>query len=713
MAGVRGCVLVKVCLPTCTIGIGDCRGSTNTRYVQAKSMIDCRGAQELASGSFAFCGNKLTTTSGITNSCNHDKPPLPRAAYRPYPTGRYFPAHSGGVGQKPVDAWCVLTEAHKLRRGSRASSADRLGGGRRRRRVRDGGVPAPRVRDRDKRAQHSTNADDTSRRVGGRPLCTGMSHLDDSDAELRRSPTPTPARPTPVSRMDPFFQELMLRSRSPRKKRQLSPCPSERDSSPTRNIRACSGDRPRYGARFLSKVVKSTRTDDRAIPVRDEHTVQRFQVANMAQLAKTATPSQESLSASDSQKQFNNGLYQDILASEVLGDAVYSMINSQQPQTPKKGTQPSNFVTPTKTRIYSYSSSTTTPTEADYSAPVISQTRVPSITSATRITPLKPAPSVTSSSPTPSRIPHRPNPQTTAIINSKMLQQPRAILRSPYKVLDAPELQDDFYLNLVDWSATNILAVGLGACVYLWNAQSSVVTKLCDLVRPNAAPDSAGNDTVTGVGWNPRGNYLAVGTSKGVVEVWDVEAKRRLHELTGNTSRVGSIAWRGDVLTTGSRDRSITLRDIRCPQSETKLSVHKQEVCGLKWNYDETLLASGGNDNKLLIWDRKMLRKPVLTYSEHTAAVKAIAWSPHKNGLLASGGGTADQYIRFWNVTSPATDSLEQKMTNSQVCNIAWSKSDDEIVSTHGFSQNQVIVWTVGGTRYDMASLLSFTLFLL
>ncbi|KAJ3338092.1 substrate-specific activator of APC-dependent proteolysis [Entophlyctis luteolus] len=260
-----------------------------------------------------------------------------------------------------------------------------------------------------------------------------------------------------------------------------------------------------------------------------------------------------------------------------------------------------------------------------------------------------------------------------------MLQQPRAILRSPYKVLDAPELQDDFYLNLVDWSATNILAVGLGACVYLWNAQSSVVTKLCDLVRPNAAPDSTGNDTVTGVGWNPRGNYLAVGTSKGVVEVWDVEAKRRLHELTGNTSRVGSIAWRGDVLTTGSRDRSITLRDIRCPQSETKLSVHKQEVCGLKWNYDETLLASGGNDNKLLIWDRKMLRKPVLTYSEHTAAVKAIAWSPHKNGLLASGGGTADQYIRFWNVTSPATDSLEQKMTNSQVCNIAWSKSDDEI----------------------------------
>ena len=30
------------------------------------------------------------------------------------------------------------------------------------------------------------------------------------------------------------------------------------------------------------------------------------------------------------------------------------------------------------------------------------------------------------------------------------------------QVLDAPALQDDFYLNLVDWSAQNVLAVGLG-----------------------------------------------------------------------------------------------------------------------------------------------------------------------------------------------------------------------------------------------------------
>lgn len=43
------------------------------------------------------------------------------------------------------------------------------------------------------------------------------------------------------------------------------------------------------------------------------------------------------------------------------------------------------------------------------------------------------------------------------------------------QVLDAPALADDFYLNLVDWSAQNLLAVGLDSCVYLWSAHTSKV----------------------------------------------------------------------------------------------------------------------------------------------------------------------------------------------------------------------------------------------
>ena len=71
----------------------------------------------------------------------------------------------------------------------------------------------------------------------------------------------------------------------------------------------------------------------------------------------------------------------------------------------------------------------------------------------------------------------------------------------PVKVLDAPSLQDDYYLNLLDWGSQNFLSVGLSSCVYLWNAATAKVSKLCDLQDQN----------VTSVSWGLKNPHLAVG----------------------------------------------------------------------------------------------------------------------------------------------------------------------------------------------------------
>ena len=248
-------------------------------------------------------------------------------------------------------------------------------------------------------------------------------------------------------------------------------------------------------------------------------------------------------------------------------------------------------------------------------------------------------------------------------------------------MLDAPQLADDFYLNLVDWSANNVLAVGLGSCVYLWSACTSRVTTLCDLGQ---------TDQVCSVSWSQRGTYLAVGTNQGQVQIWDCQNGRRQTVLAGHATRVGTLAWNSNTLASGSRDRQILLRDLRDPTNPTCLQAHRSEVCGLKWSYDDRELASGGNDNQLFIWNMHSTQ-PRHRFSEHTAAVKAIAWSPHTHGLLASGGGTADKCIRFWNTaTNSALHSID---TGSQVCNLVWSRNVNELASTHGFSQNQIIVW--------------------
>ncbi|WPG98064.1 Hypothetical protein R9X50_00084900 [Acrodontium crateriforme] len=305
---------------------------------------------------------------------------------------------------------------------------------------------------------------------------------------------------------------------------------------------------------------------------------------------------------------------------------------------------------------------------------------------------------------------------------------PRAVSKVPYKVLDAPDLADDFYLNLVDWGSSDVLAVGLGPSVYLWDRESGKVNQLCTLE----------SDTVTSVNWIQRGSHLAIGTSKGLLHIYDTVAERRLRTMTGHSARISSLAWNAHILSTGSRDRTILHRDVRLPaQYLRRLTGHKQEVCGLKWNPDTEQLASGGNDNKIFVWDQmeeRWLHRWGEQEGGHKAAVKAIAWSPHQRGLLASGGGTADRCIKFWNTVSQAqtttnSNSLGASVTvdqanlglgfsgasplvesplspsqpnpylirshdtGSQVCNLLFSTLTSELVSTHGYSQHAINIW--------------------
>lgn len=259
----------------------------------------------------------------------------------------------------------------------------------------------------------------------------------------------------------------------------------------------------------------------------------------------------------------------------------------------------------------------------------------------------------------------------------------RKIAKGPFKVLDAPALQDDFYLNLLDWSASNLLAVGLNSCVYLWSAGSGKVFKVCDL---------GDQDLVTSVNWSRRGSHLAVGTNEGEVHIWDINKVKKVRTFEGHAGRVGTLAWGQNCLISGSRDQNILMRDVRQRSHYYDcLSAHKQEVCGLKWSTDDQLFASGGNDNKLFVWTPKS-RQPIFKFSQHKAAVKALAWSPHQHGLLASGGGTADRCIRFWNAHQGKL--VKTVDTGSQVCNLLFSKNVNELVSTHGYTKNQIHLWS-------------------
>ncbi|CAG8470464.1 8849_t:CDS:2 [Diversispora eburnea] len=186
------------------------------------------------------------------------------------------------------------------------------------------------------------------------------------------------------------------------------------------------------------------------------------------------------------------------------------------------------------------------------------------------------------------------------------------------------------------------------------------MTKLCDLGSLNS---------VTSVKWLSQGTQLAIGTAEGNVQIWDVQKFEKIRDMECHKARVGTIAWKDNLISTGSADRYIFHRDPRIPRDITR---------------DQ--LASGGNANELFIWEENKY-EPFHKLDGHKAAVRALSWSPHTRNLLVSGGGHLDRQIRFWN-------TLDARCLSSHnVCNLQWSPNANEIVSTHGWWKNDIVVW--------------------
>ena len=260
----------------------------------------------------------------------------------------------------------------------------------------------------------------------------------------------------------------------------------------------------------------------------------------------------------------------------------------------------------------------------------------------------------------------------------------RRVLSAPERVLDAPGLVDDYYLNLLDWSSGNQVAIGLERNVYVWSAESGTVSCLLE---------TAADTYVSSVKWSGDGAYVGVGLGSGEVQIWDVEEGTKLRSMFGHETRVGVQGWNKHILSTGARSGLVYNHDVRIADHKiAELVSHTAEVCGLEWRADGTQLATGGNDNLVTIWDARSLNAPKFQKTNHRAAVKALSWCPWQPNLLATGGGSYDRHIHFWNTTTGArTNSID---TGSQVTSLRWSTHYKEIVSSSGFPDNSLSIWS-------------------
>jgi len=280
---------------------------------------------------------------------------------------------------------------------------------------------------------------------------------------------------------------------------------------------------------------------------------------------------------------------------------------------------------------------------------------------------------------------------------NRHIQKPHRIVKCSH-MLKLPAVIDDYYLNVLDWSSANILACGLGVHYYLWNATNQEGTVL--------AP-SKNQKFLTALKWIDE-CHLAVGNADKEVQIWDMSTMKQLRKFESLNGRVTTLAVCKDLLVEGGSDNRVLLHDLRLKNHHVAtLRGHIKAVCGLAFSSDGWYVASGGTDNKSLIWDTRRspsssssqclcctggsVLDPMYVNEQHTAAVKALSWCGSSNSILATGGGSADRCIKLFNIkTGKLVDSIN---SGSQICSLLWAPKSKEIISAHGFSHNRLCTW--------------------
>jgi len=223
-------------------------------------------------------------------------------------------------------------------------------------------------------------------------------------------------------------------------------------------------------------------------------------------------------------------------------------------------------------------------------------------------------------------------------------------------------------------------------------------------VNISAEPLRLGSGQVPTIAFSPDGAILAASHrtdpesdiySTQVVILWDPQTHQQVDMLEMLNIYVMAFSPDGTLLALGGDDHKIHLWDV-AGRNEVGLmqSPSHLDVTSLVFSPDgKTLASSGGGDKMVHLWDVQS-QQQVGTLRGHTGlGVVAIVFSPDGR-LIFSGGHRGDEAIRIWDVQ--AQQQVGELAGHSDVTyDLAFSPDGTILASAGGWNDKAVYLWDV------------------